>query len=427
MADPFNILPVGRHSAGVEQLMQGLPAAAGASSPYGVGPQVGSEAYLADVQRLSRSAAATPTPEELESLRWNNWSAANGFAHAPDATQRQMAKQYYENILPYVASGTGAEATTYQRQFHANYPNVARLLEPQNDIESRTQYADQFGLEGEERSRYALTGQMPVARASAAVADQFGARRNEMENLRTQYQAEGTEFPFTPEQEADYILTGKITRPTSADRARTSKAEAEASAKTAGTLRGAELIIEQTEDALRQADQILDLAGYGIDEEGALTGEGRGFFEPAVAGRFSELVYNNPFNPVTFDANKVRTYLQTLRASSVFNSLQALRDASVDGSSGLGQVTNVEINLLASRVAALDPANMTDEDLAREVAHIRGRLQDYMQKAQETVALAGGGQPVLKSMATEAPTDTTVAVEGVLPDDEAYLDILMED
>ncbi len=63
---------------------------------------------------------------------------------------------------------------------------------------------------------------------------------------------------------------------------------------------------------------------------------------------------------VNQEAADVATQLETLKGMVTFDRLAKLREASANGSSGLGQVTNVEIGLLASQLGALDQRSSPD-------------------------------------------------------------------
>lgn len=451
MAD-FPVLPYGNYSGQVQQLLNQLPPAR-AAAPYGTGPAIGSPEYQADLQRLSRRAPAQLGEEELNQLRWGPWSEAQGFNHQPDRVQREMVSQYYNNILPYVASGTGEQAETYQSMFHAQYPNVARMLGQPDPVQTRRSQGEEFGLSGDALARYALTDSIP---ANTATTDPYNGRRAALDGLRgpdgiipgmtvedearfilsgqapaaarsgtasaatpdsrraelaAMRAEQGEAYTLTPEQESSYILTGRYTAVPASQRNREAAAANEATSQ----VRNAEMSVRQATDALRQADQILGVLGFELDDAGQVTGDGRGMFSMPASGRLATMVSQNPYNPITFDANRVHAYLQTLRASSVFNSLQALREASVDGSSGLGQVTNVEINLLASRVAALAQQDLSDEDLANEVAYIRSEIARYMAAAEETIAAHRRGEQVFIEGYVPTVADGAQPVGGAQP------------
>ena len=93
---------------------------------------------------------------------------------------------------------------------------------------------------------------------------------------------------------------------------------------------------------LAQTDAVMDNLG---DMRRLATDEG------AAGAAFSTLQHV----PNT-DSFRLANKIQTVKASLTFDQLQEMRDLSEDGSSGLGQVAVVEINLLGAKLASLDPA-----------------------------------------------------------------------
>jgi len=85
-------------------------------------------------------------------------------------------------------------------------------------------------------------------------------------------------------------------------------------------------------------DNISDMRVLGIKENAAGTAYG---------------AFKNVPNT---DSYRLANKIETVKASLTFDQLQEMRDLSEDGSSGLGQVAVVEINLLGAKVANLDPA-----------------------------------------------------------------------
>lgn len=372
-------LPVGNHYGAVDSILSKLPA----TGPYGVPvssvPEVGSQPYVQDLQRLqlanqARSSSATLSPEELEALKWANWSASNGFNTAGEMAQRQMVDQYYNNILPYVASGTGEDVVKYQGMFHAKHPNEARLLGGVSEPRGRYMEALGFGLSEEEARQYALTNDL--SNKDATLQQQMDERRAAIEGQRKLL---GNEFSLTPNQINQYVITGKYDDKAdnkSADRKLKLRKERDS------LFRSFDLAEEQTNDALRSVDNILGVL-QATDDQGNLVPSDRSLtdLELPASGKMAEIISKNL--PYTTDADKLRAYLETLKASSVFSSLQQLRDAAADGSSGLGQVTNIEINLLANRIAALNPRMLNDDDLAREVHYFASRLKKVQSDIRE--------------------------------------------
>ena len=72
--------------------------------------------------------------------------------------------------------------------------------------------------------------------------------------------------------------------------------------------------------------------------------------------------------PLPTDARQMETYVQTLRSNLAFDRLQKMRDRSKTGGA-LGQVSNIELKLLESSVAALDPGSKNFKEQLAEVRH----------------------------------------------------------
>ena len=72
--------------------------------------------------------------------------------------------------------------------------------------------------------------------------------------------------------------------------------------------------------------------------------------------------------PLPTDARQMETYVQTLRSNLAFDRLQKMRDRSKTGGA-LGQVSNIELKLLESSVAALDPGSKNFKQQLAEVRH----------------------------------------------------------
>lgn len=74
----------------------------------------------------------------------------------------------------------------------------------------------------------------------------------------------------------------------------------------------------------------------------------------AEGGMTTGIFYNLASLPVGTDARTLETKLRTLRATLAFDRLQKMRDDSKTGGA-LGQVSNIELQLLESALTALDP------------------------------------------------------------------------
>ena len=77
--------------------------------------------------------------------------------------------------------------------------------------------------------------------------------------------------------------------------------------------------------------------------------------------------------PFPTDAREMKTYVDTLQANLAFDRLQEMRDNSKTGGA-LGQVSNIELNLLQSSVAALDAGS---RNFPEQLAAVRGQYEDF--------------------------------------------------
>ena len=77
--------------------------------------------------------------------------------------------------------------------------------------------------------------------------------------------------------------------------------------------------------------------------------------------------------PFPTDAREMKTYVDTLQANLAFDRLQEMRDNSETGGA-LGQVSNIELNLLQSSVAALDAGS---RNFPEQLAAVRGQYEDF--------------------------------------------------
>ena len=110
----------------------------------------------------------------------------------------------------------------------------------------------------------------------------------------------------------------------------------------------------------------------GLARELGLEGSGRTLGEGAasVTGLYT-VISNLPFGT---DSSELANVLTTLKSELTFGKLQEMRRNSANGSSGLGQVTNVEIGLLSAAVVALDPSlgeERFNEQLKRVERHYK--------------------------------------------------------
>jgi hypothetical protein len=72
-------------------------------------------------------------------------------------------------------------------------------------------------------------------------------------------------------------------------------------------------------------------------------------------------------------ATDVRSAISTITANAAFSQLQQMRDASTQGSAGLGSVTDFEQKMLAATFASLDPYQ-SDANLLKNLNRIRAGM-----------------------------------------------------
>jgi len=77
--------------------------------------------------------------------------------------------------------------------------------------------------------------------------------------------------------------------------------------------------------------------------------------------------------PFPSDAREMKTYVDTLQANLAFDRLQEMRDNSKTGGA-LGQVSNIELNLLQSSVSALDAGA---GNFPEQLANIRRQYENF--------------------------------------------------
>ncbi len=94
-------------------------------------------------------------------------------------------------------------------------------------------------------------------------------------------------------------------------------------------------------------------------------------------------------------AYNLNATVDTIKANLAFDSLQAMRDASKTGGA-LGQVSNIELNLLEREVEALDPG-MGQEAVDAAIE----RIDRHYHRANEITKLISSGQPMQAQNADE--------------------------
>ena len=132
------------------------------------------------------------------------------------------------------------------------------------------------------------------------------------------------------------------------------------------TIESAQMLLakqQATNASLIQLETNMGLVGLARElglEEGAASSTG-----------LYTVISNLPFGT---DSRELANVLTTLKSELTFGKLQEMRRNSANGSSGLGQVTNVEIGLLSAAVVSLDPSlgeERFNEQLKRVERHYK--------------------------------------------------------
>lgn len=141
----------------------------------------------------------------------------------------------------------------------------------------------------------------------------------------------------TPESLVEYAKTGDKT-------VLRAKEEEEVSKDIVGQLISTDTVLETVDKALGLTDDYW-VAGYDI----------------------AKLI------PLPTDAKQMESYVNTLKANLAFDRLQKMRDASKTGGA-LGQVSNIELGLLQSSVATLDPGS---KNFKEQLATVRRQYENF--------------------------------------------------
>ena len=116
------------------------------------------------------------------------------------------------------------------------------------------------------------------------------------------------------------------------------------------------------------------------------------------------------------EARALEEALGSIKAATAFNSLRSLREASKSGSSGLGQVTEVEFKALQDRMTSLRKESPTYK---ADLAYIKAKWTELKERAMNDLAALRGEKlpfPNVKSVGEkyeESPGEATGKVSGV--------------
>ena len=433
------VLPVGNHygtAQGLLDQIQGMPGAIPEQqAPYGFPPLGSPESE--QLAGILGSPAVTELPaEELEGLKWQNWATTQQFEALGPAAQREMAKLYHDNVLPYVAGSLGTPAEALQQEFVANYPQVGVLIgrEP-NDFDSRASAIDQYDLdlEGRDRAQAILQGTLPGASqqtAAQTMEEEWEARTGIVQNMlemgaltdidenalqtfvltgdskyltgelrrdnlmdqtmerRAQIEAMGGLETFGQDQIDAYVLTGNASMLSPQNTAKAREAAEKETNDRKQFVRAAGNMFVEIDAAIANANQALSIAGYADEDLDPETGESRGrsIFRGELPLTGTVGAATAAMAPAGSASGDFRGYINSVQASAAFASLKRLREASQDGSSGLGQVTEREIALLIDELEPLNPRQMTDEAVVRSLMSFRTRMENIRRNLELDIA-----------------------------------------
>jgi hypothetical protein len=98
------------------------------------------------------------------------------------------------------------------------------------------------------------------------------------------------------------------------------------------------------------------------------------------------------------DAIAVEDFVTQIQANLAFDKLQRMRDASKTGGA-LGQVSNIELNLLKSSVTALNPKSKNFKDQLNTVINYYSKFIDTLEKGRKGVTEIPSGYEILGNIA----------------------------
>lgn len=473
------VLPYGNHYGTAQEIMGQLPTApAPAADPsgmlYGL-PPVGSPESEQLAQMLGTYAGTTLAPEEMEQLKWQNWAQTQRFESLGPAAQRELATLYADNVLPYVASSMGAPAEQLQQEFMVNYPEVGVLLgrEP-SDVERRALDIEQYGagLTPEQERHILFTGNMPSANQQdpgAKIQSEWQARASIVDQMRSSGQLEGVdpddietfiltgdraaltgrgeaagkptmveqmyerrqmiqliggEERFTPDQIAAFELTGNASLLSPSATATAREEHNRVLNENKAFIRVAEAKLTPVDAALTNIGRALNV--LGVDDNFQVQDDS---FRIPRSGRLATAIAESAIlsTLISEEPARLRGMMQSVEAVAAFDALRELREASVDGSSGLGQITQLELEKLVSQYNPLSTQYLKDQDLAdslyamsMQMAKVRRLIQRDIEERRAMVeGLGSSDTPKAETSeppASDAPAPTRMRfdIEGNL-------------
>ncbi len=111
-----------------------------------------------------------------------------------------------------------------------------------------------------------------------------------------------------------------------------------------------------------------------------------GWFETGTSGAFARAL---PFRGAARDLNEDA---KTLRAQLAFDALQAMRDASPTGGA-LGQVSEIELQLLESSIANVNPEGLSHEAFLANLERVRQAYAGMLYEIDPEAAMQAGYDP----------------------------------
>lgn len=150
------------------------------------------------------------------------------------------------------------------------------------------------------------------------------------------------------------------------------------------------------EDIHAKADQAIDAAKSVLQAPGLNWASGKTWWMGSIPGT---------------SAYNATQKLETLKSQIMLSVLQSFRSASSTGSSGFGQLSNVEGETLRNSIANLNRAQTTDE-LKNSLQNIISTLEGSKERMRRGYTRLYGEEPVIKTYHTNPSTQRTKTIGG---------------
>lgn len=326
-------------------------------------------------------------------------------ASGVEMTDSEVKNYLVTGELPTVSAASGDHLGKLNAEYSFREQRIREMRE-----EGKLAGVSEDALDG-----YLLTGDQAMLRPGKDAVADYNAQVTERESVLNA--AEGMAgTTFSADIRAAFLATGdeKVLSPSNQIRARDEVRQLRDRDDKA--IKALNTSISEIDNTMRALQNVLNTLGV---KEG--TEQNPEYDSAGVLPASGPLASTMRRIPIPTRAATLQGYLSTLKASAVFTKLQELRAASENGSSGLGQVTNVETYNLQNSVAALDNDSLKEEDIFKEVlalaANMNRMRQDYVRRLNveqerynqiytDPNSLASRGRPPVPGGSTtpDAPT-----------------------